>query len=290
MADVTVLILTYNEQLHIERCIRSVKPFAREIVLIDSGSTDATRAIAEREGCRVVEHAFTNHAEQFNWGLDNVAITTEWVMRIDADEYVLPELADEIERRLPTLPADVSGINLKRRVIFMGRWIRYGGYYPIVLLRLFRRGQARSEQRVMDEHIRVTTGRTVTFDHDFVDENLNDLTWWTAKHNNYATREALELMRLATARASGEDDGRFMVTTRQAERKRWLKEHVYARLPVGLRPLFYFIYRYFILLGFLDGYQGVIWHTLQGFWYRFLVDAKLIELTRRSQGSQSESR
>jgi len=283
MADITVFILTYNEQLHIERCIRSIKSFAKGIVLIDSFSTDATEQIAINAGCTVVRHAFTNHAEQFNWGLDNIPIITEWVMRLDADEYVRPELAAEIESRLSGLPADVAGVKLKRRVIFMGRWMRHGGYYPIELLRLFRRGKARSEQRLMDEHIRITEGRTVTFEHDIVDENLNDLTWWTAKHNHYATREAQDLFEL---RQRPSENPHFVATNAQAERKRWLKEKVYARLPIALRPLLYFLYRYVFLLGFLDGREGMIWHTLQGFWYRFLVDAKLVERDRGEAAPQ----
>ncbi|MGN6727488.1 MAG: glycosyltransferase family 2 protein, partial [Tepidisphaeraceae bacterium] len=116
MADVTVIILTFNEQLHIKRCIDSVKPFAQQVILVDSFSTDDTQAIAMEAGCQEVQHAFTNHAEQFNWALDHLPLDTEWVMRLDADEYVLPELAEEINGRLDGLPADVSGINLKRQI------------------------------------------------------------------------------------------------------------------------------------------------------------------------------
>jgi len=283
MADVTVIILTYNEQKHLERCIRSVQSFAKDVICVDSFSTDATAEIAQRLGARVAPHKFTNHAEQFNWALAEVPISTEWIMRLDSDEYILPELAEEINARLPTLPPQITGVNLRRRVLFMGRWIRHGGYYPIILLRIFRVGQARSEQRSMDEHIRITHGEAITFRHDFVDENLNDLTWWTDKHNRYATREAADLLTLAHHIDGGDQNSGFRPTTRQAEMKRWLKEKVYARLPIGVRPLLYWLYRYVFQLGFLDGKAGFLWHTLQGFWYRLLVDAKLVEMQRNMQ-------
>lgn len=286
MADITVIILTFNEQKHIERCIRSVQSFARRVLVVDSFSTDATEAISRGLGADFVQHSFTNQAEQFNWALDNVPIATEWVLRMDADEYVLPELASEIERRLSEMPATVTGINLKRRVVFMGRWIKHGGYYPIELLRLFRRGKARSEQRAMDEHIRIVEGKTVCFENDIVDENMQDLTWWTQKHNNYASREARELFDLQHGRSRPQEDS-FHQTTKQAERKRWVKEKIYARMPIMARPLAYFLYRYVLLLGFLDGREGLIWHVLQGFWYRFLVDAKLLEAKRRETRQSS---
>lgn len=286
MADLTVIILTFNEEMHIERCIRSVQSIAKRIVVVDSFSTDNTETICRSLGVDFVPHAFTNQAEQFNWALDQVPIDTGWIMRLDADEYLLPELAEEIERRLPELPPTVTGVNLRRRVIFMGRWIRHGGYYPIHLMRLFRRGMARSEQRLMDEHIKVTQGQTVQFERDFVDENLNDLTWWTNKHNHYASREAREMFRLQSGIAAT-PDAKLHDSTPQAERKRWLKEKLYARLPMMARPLLYFFLRYFVLCGFLDGRQGLVWHTLQGFWYRFLVDAKVEELKRNAPSRRS---
>lgn len=285
MADLSVIILTYNEQKHIERCIRSIQSVAKEVFIVDSYSTDRTREICESLGARFVQNKFQHHAQQFNWALDNLPISTQWVMRMDSDEFLLPELADEVNQSLGSLPDSVTGVNLKRRVYFMGRWIKHGGYYPIIILRIFRRGAARSEMRMMDEHIRVTHGQVVQCKHDFVDENLNDLTWWTDKHNRYATREAIDLLDLRYHLIS-EKPHTFSATTKQAERKRWLKEKLYAKLPPGLRPLLYFIYRYVLRAGFLDGVPGLVWHTLQGFWYRFLVDAKVIEIERKMRQSK----
>ncbi len=280
MADVSVIILTFNEKLHVERCIRSLTPFAKRIFLIDCGSTDGTRQIAESLGAVVLEHPWVNYAQQLNWGLQNAPIDTAWTMRMDCDEYVLPELAAEIERKLGSLPADVTGVNFNRRVHFMGRWIRRGGYYPTVLLRIWRTGKGTCEQRWMDEHIQLADGRTVHFDHDIVDENLNDLTWWTAKHNSYATREAIDMLRLRHGM-----DKEELASNKQAGARRWLKQNVYARVPAFVRPVMYFLFRYFVRLGFLDGKPALVFHTLQAGWYRFLVDAKIYEIERQAKSA-----
>lgn len=276
----TVIILTYNEDIHLARCIRSVLPVATKIIVIDSYSSDNTVEIAEQLGAAVYKNTFVNQAVQFQWGLDNIVIQTPWIMRIDADEYLTPKLANEIAGRLPLLEAGVSGVVLKRQVHFMGRWIRYGGYYPTKLLRIWRNGTGRIEQRWMDEHIKLSEGRTVEFEHDFVDDNLNNLTWWTNKHNNYSTREAVDLLNREfdlfeedTILGSGGGNG-------QDKRKRWYKDNIYVKMPLFLRAFAYFLFRYFLKLGFLDGKAGLIWHLLQGGWYRFLVDAKIYQIKR----------
>jgi glycosyltransferase involved in cell wall biosynthesis len=280
LAPITAIILTRNEQRHLSRCIDSLKPCVSKIYVIDSGSTDKTVDIARAAGAQVFENPWVNHAVQFNWALEHCPIDTPWVLRLDADEVVTPELAAEINRRVPALPEQTTGVSFKRRVHFMGRWIRYGGYYPTILLRLFRAGAGRSEQRWMDEHITLGRGSSIVFDHDIIDENLNNLTWWTDKHNHYATREAIDLLCI---RHHLQFDTAPFVSSAQARRKRHIKERLYARAPIMLRPVVYFLYRYFLRLGFLDGLPGLIFHTLQGFWYRFLVDAKIYELQRRAK-------
>jgi glycosyltransferase involved in cell wall biosynthesis len=274
--DISVLILTFNEEQHIERCIRSLLPFAKEIFIVDSFSKDRTVEIAESLGAKVYQNKWINYAIQFQWGLDNCPIETEWVMRMDADEYVLPDLAMEINTNLNEQPDDVSGIYVKRRVFFMKQWIRHGSYYPIWLLRIWRYKHGYIEQRWMDEHIKLREGKTIKFEHDLVDENLNNLTWWTEKQNNYTIREAADTLNMIYG-YSGYDgvEAKFFGT--QEERKRWLKL-LYVRLPLFLRPALYFNWRYFIKFGFLDGKKGLIWHFLQAFWYRFLVDAKIYEI------------
>lgn len=282
--SISVVILTYNEELHIERCIKSVLLFAREVFVIDSYSNDRTLEIATSLGAKVLQNPWVNYATQFNWGLDNAHISSTWVMRLDADEYVTDELQHEICNNLAALNNSISGIYVKRRVFFMGRWIKRGGYYPTWLLRFWRNGHGYLEQRWMDEHIKLTSGEVLYFHNDIIDDNLNNLSWWTAKHNSYATREAIDVLNIRYNFLNYDEiPARLMGS--QEQRRRWLKLR-YASLPLFVRPVIYFVFRYFLKLGFIDGKEGLIWHFLQGFWYRFLVDAKVftIEKCVRKEG------
>jgi glycosyltransferase involved in cell wall biosynthesis len=280
---IVVLILTFNEEKHVARSINSVLTFTNRVVVVDSYSTDRTVEIARAMGATVLQHEWEhNHARQFNWALDNAPIEGAWVMRLDADEYVTPRLAEEISSRVPGIGHEVSGIYVNRRVHFLGRRLRWGSIHPMWVLRLWRHGRGRVETRWMDEHVRVLNGVTTRFNNEIVDENLNDLTWWIAKHNGYAVREAADLLNIKYKFADydGIGAGSFL---EQTKLKRRLKEKIYSRLPLFLRPATYFFYRYFVRLGFLDGVPGLIWHVLQSFWYRFLVDAKIYEIERKAK-------
>jgi glycosyltransferase involved in cell wall biosynthesis len=272
----SVVILTHDEESNLPACLASLRALDAEIFVVDSGSTDRTLAIARDAGCRVVEHPFENYAAQLNWALDRLPVATPWVMRLDADERLTPELARELSARLRDLPDEVTGLLVKRRVYFWGRWIRHGGYYPTWLLRIWRHGRARCEQRWMDEHMIVDRGRTLRLDHDIVDENRKGLTFWTDKHNRYADREVRDLL------ASQDRSAKLVELRDQAGLRRWLKQNLYGRAPLFWRACGYWFYRYVLRLGFLDGRPGLVFHFLQGFWYRFLVDAKLCELKRRT--------
>jgi glycosyltransferase involved in cell wall biosynthesis len=282
--DLTVIILTKNETLHIARALENLKGLANDVIVVDSFSSDDTVAIAQAHGATVLQNKFINQAKQFQWALNNAQITGQWVMRLDADELIEADLRTELEQQLPKLPADVVGINLKRKHIFMGRWVRYGGRYPVVLLRIWRNGYGQIEDRWMDEHMMVSGGRTITLNGGFADHNLNDLTFFTDKHNSYATREALQV--LIQRHKLGEH--RLVLgaksASRQAAIKRWVKESIYNRMPFTISALIYFLWRYFFQLGFLDGRSGLIYHFLQGYWYRFLVGAKLLELEHAIKG------
>jgi len=192
MADLSVIILTFNEALHLDRAIQSLGSLPSEIIVVDSFSTDATIEIARTHGARIFQRRFVNQSDQFQWALDNIDSRCSWIMRLDADEVLGPELVEEIKTKLAELPSTVVGVILKRRHIFMGRWIRHGGRYPVALMRIWRRGHARVENRWMDEHIVVWNGTTVTFENDFADHNLTDLSFLIDKHNKYATREAID--------------------------------------------------------------------------------------------------
>lgn len=276
--DLTVLILTFNEARHIERSIASVRSIAREILVVDSFSTDDTVARAEAAGARVLQNRFVNYSRQFQWGLDNGGITTAWIMRLDADEIIEPDLAATLAAELPGADAGIAGINIDRKHIFMGRWIKHGGRYPLRLLRLWRTGQGRIEDRWMDEHMVVWGGRTVTVTGGFADVCLHDLTFFTDKHNKYATREAIDILSHRYALLDRDEGLSTESASWQASMKRWIKERIYNRLPFWVGPSGYFVFRYFFQLGFLDGRAGLIYHFLQGFWYRFLVNAKVVEL------------
>ena len=197
-------------------------------------------------------------------------------MRMDADEYVTPELAQEINDTLNGFSDDTSGFYIKRRVFFMNQWIRRGGYYPIWLLRIWKNGQGICEELWMDEHIKLSGDKTIQLKNDIVDHNLNNLTWWIQKHNNYAIREVIDLLDIKYNFAETQRVEPVLLGT-QEQRKRYLKIK-YASLPLFTRPVIYFLFRYIVKLGFLDGKKGLIWHFLQGLWYRFLVDAKLFEV------------
>lgn len=278
MLDLTVIILTYNEELHIQRAMESVSGIAKEIKVVDSFSTDRTLAIAMEMGASILQHKFTNQANQLQWALDESQINTDWVLRLDADEYLTESLVDELAQNLPDVNQDVSGIIFKRRLHFMGKWIRHGGYYPVHLLRMWRHGHAAVEQRWMDEHMVLLQGTTVTFRHDIVDDNQNSLTWWTAKHNDYATREAAEYLNQKYHFMDSVTDLKSKSFAKQTGVKRWYKNNLYYKMPPFLRAFLYFQFRFWIRLGFLDGKKGLVWHFLQGFWYRFLVDAKIVQI------------
>lgn len=274
--SVTVVILAFNEARHIARVLRSVAAIADSVVVVDSGSTDRTVEIARAMGAEVLTNSFVNQAQQFNWALEQLSSGTDWVLRVDADEVVSSALASEINARLPALPDDVVGLTLPRHMAFLGQPIRHGGVFPAHVLRLFRFGRGRSEERWMDEHIAVE-GRVEMLEGELLDDNLNPLGWWIDKHNRYASREALQVL-LEERRSGGAASTAVM--GRQATTKRWIKRTVYGRMPAGLRAVAYFLYRYLLRGGFRDGYPGLVFHVLQGFWYRFLVDAKLFEARR----------
>lgn len=282
MLDLTVIILTKDEELHIERCLDNINDIAKEIFIIDSFSTDKTLEIASRYSkVKVLQNRWVNnYAYQFNWGLDNAPITGKWVLRLDADEYLLPELINELTQKLPIMPDDVSGCVINRRHIFMDKWMK-GGIYPVKLLRLFRNGKGRCEQRLMDEHIQLSEGKNIDLENDFCDHNLNNLSWFCHKHVNYAVREAADLLdiELGITGAAETDNNKEISEQAICKRK---KKHTYAKKPLFWRSTAYFLYRYFLKGGWKDGKEGFIFTFIQGWWYRTLVDAKIFEIKRKS--------
>ncbi len=278
--DLSVIILTYNEEKNIKTCLESVYGWTKEIFIVDSYSTDKTLEIAKEYTDKIFKDPFNTQAQQLNWALKNLPITGEWILRLDADERVSPELRYELLVKLPYMYKRISGLFVKRKVYFWNRWIKYGGYYPIWLLRIWRKGRAFCEERLMDEHIKIKEGEVVYLKNDIIDENKKGLHFWINKHNDFAFREAVEMLNIKyNFLKRNSEEGAFY--DKSLENKRRIKEKVYSKQPLFLRAFLYFLYRYFIKKGFLDGKEGFVFHFLQGFWYRFLVDAKIYEIEKK---------
>ncbi|OWX99681.1 glycosyl transferase [Thioclava sp. F1Mire-8] len=277
MLKLTAIILTFNEERHIARAINSLHGIADKVLVVDSESTDRTRQIAEDLGATILCHPFVTQAKQFNWALSQLPSDTDWVFRLDADEIVSPSLREQIVQLLSAPHHDFKGFTVNRRMTFLGRIIRHGGVFPVKVLRIFRYGYGTCEDRWMDEHI-VVSGNVHNLTGEILDDNLNSLSWWTQKHNTYSSREVVDLVHSKFGLKSEE---KLSLGRGQAGIKRWLKEKIYLNFPIGFRAAIYFFYRYLFRLGFLDGFEGLAFHFLQGFWYRFLVDAKMTEVCKK---------
>lgn len=280
-SNLSVVILTFNEELHIKRCIESLLPIAKNIYIVDSYSNDKTIEICESLGAKVYQRKWKNYADQFQWGLDNCPIDTDWVMRMDADEYIESDLVRELPSTLTNVTSDITGFYIRRKYFFLGKWVKKGAVYPLNLLRIWRTGTGRIENRWMDEHI-VLDGpaKTSQLNGHIVDDNLNNTRWWTDKHNKYADREMIDILDKRYKLFAHDDALTVDNEQSQAKLKRLVKEGVYNKLPVFVRPMLYFLYRYFIRLGFLDGVRGFAFHFFQGYWYRSLVDLRVYEAER----------
>lgn len=268
------VILTYNEVIHIERAIKNVIEFADKVIVLDSYSQDNTVEIAQNMGAEVILRKFDNYKNQRQYAIDYCKAITQWMLFLDADEYLLEETKEEIKNTLRNNP-NIAGYYICRRAVFMGRWLKHGGYYPSYFMRLFKPATAVVDGEI-NEHV-VLTGPVKKLKHDFVDHNLKDIFSWTEKHNKYTTLEAGRLFSADINRLVSQKPRLHI----QAERKKWVRENIWNRLPLLFRPFIYFIYRYFFRFGFLDGKEGFIYHLLQGGWLWFLVDVKCLEMKRQ---------
>jgi len=274
MSNITSIILTKNEDKHLQRCIDSIKPFSNNIVIIDSFSTDKTINIAKNNNCIILERAWSNHADQFNWALENINFEMDWVLRIDADEVILGDFKNIFNKANHN--SMFKGFALKRSIKFCGKLMKHGGIASKPITRIFKIGYGYYENRLMDEHLNIK-GEIGLLDLELVDENLNSIGWWINKHNKYASLEAFEKIKQEKKHEKLKPSNSFNKNTKLIK---YLKDNIYYRMPVFIRSFLYFNFRYFFKFGFLDGYRGFIFHFLQGFWYRFLVDIKLNEYNR----------
>ncbi|HUF47139.1 MAG TPA: glycosyltransferase family 2 protein [Vicinamibacterales bacterium] len=283
-SDLTVVVLTRDEEANLPACLASVAGLWHRLFVVDSGSTDATVELARAAGAQVVRHAFETHAKQWHWALASLPLEASWILALDADQRVTPHLAASLRDALAA-PGTHRGFYVNRRQVFRGRWIRYGGYYPMPLLKVFRRDAVSLDpaERV-DHHFRVA-GPVGHLQGDLVEDNANErkIGDWISKHNRYARLQAEEELFLL---GTGSEPGRFW--GHRDERMRWLKAR-WRRLPLYVRPFLYFGYRYVIRLGFLDGKEGLVFHFMQGLWYRLLVDINRDELSRAARRRPTET-
>jgi glycosyltransferase involved in cell wall biosynthesis len=241
--------------------------------VVDSFSTDETVALSQQQGAQVVQHAFESYGAQRNWAIDHLALRYPWQLHLDADERLTPELIASLQA-LPENP-DPSGFLIARLVQFLGRQLRHGGMSPTWHLRLFRNGAGRCEERKYDQHFYLTQGSTGQLQGYMIDEIRMSLSEWTARHNRWSDAEVLEQTQAIDAVRI-----RPRFWGNPVERKRFLRG-LYNGAPLFVRPYALFFYRYFLRLGFLDGWEGFIFWTLQTFWFRFLIDAKLFEQRKK---------
>ena len=277
--NLTVIILTFNEEKHIKRCINNVRSIANKIYVIDSFSNDNTVKIANSMGANVIQHQFINYSHQLNWALKNLSIETDWVMRLDADEHLSQKLIKNLQDQLNSTPSVITGIIIDRKIIYYKKRINFGGFGSNPMLRIWRNGLAICESRWMDEHMILTHGKSKRISGELFDENLNNISWWTKKHLKYASREAIDLLNIRYGFIK--QTSKNKLTLGNTKIKRTLKEQFYSRLPLGFRTILYFIYRMFFLGGFLDGPKGWSFIFFQGLWYRLIVDIKIMEVEKQ---------
>lgn len=277
--SLSAVILTHNEEKNIENCLQSVSGLADQIFVVDSGSNDKTLEIAKKYKAQIASHPFETHATQWNWAFKNLPLSNEWVLALDADQSLTPELQNEIRPTLLSCPEDLNGFYLCRRQIFRGQWIRHGGYYPKYLLKLFRRGKAQADENEFLDFRFYVQGKTAKLRHDLIEENQKeqDINFWIDKHKRFAELQAKdEFLRRRNGVTWNLQPSPFGTPD---QKTLWFK-NIWYHLPLYLRPFLYFFYRYFLRLGFLDGKEGFVFHFFQALWYRLLVDVKLDELIK----------
>lgn len=266
---VSVVILTFNAEATIGATLASVTGLSDDVHVVDSGSTDRTLEIVRAAGAIISAHPFENYGAQRNWAIDSLPLKHGWQLHLDADERVTDELAAELRALFAAGPPDaIDGYYIPRLVHFHGQPLRHGGMYPIYHMRLFRSAKGCCETRKYDQHFYVT-GASAKLNAPMIDDIRLSLTEWTARHNRWADAEVDEILSPSADVIGAAGD--TPVAAKRAQRG-W-----YNRAPLFLRAFLLFFYRYVLRLGFLDGRWGLVFYVLQTFWFRFLIDAKLVE-------------
>jgi len=280
MTDFSFIILTYNEEVHLPRLLESIAGLQAPIFILDSGSTDDTLTIAEKFKAVVKVNPFINHPKQWDFALMNFDIQTPWIIGLDADQIVTAELFLQLRNFKSEAYQQVNGIYFNRKNFFKGKWIKYGGFYPKYLLKMFRTGIGYSDLNENMDHRFIVTGQTAIWKNGHIlEENLkeNQISFWIDKHNRYSDLIAHEEVERLNNLRQQANKANFWGNP--DERNAWLKR-LWWKLPLGLRPFLYFSYRLIFKLGILDGSTGILFHFLQGFWFRLIVDVKIKEILK----------
>ena len=268
--DISVIILTYNESLHIKRCINSIKEFVREVIIVDSYSTDRTIDICKKLKVRIYKNKFVNQAIQMNWALKNINIKSKWIFRMDADEFIDKDSIINIGNIINS-NKNISGVILERKVKFLNKMINYGLTSPHKTLRVWKKGKGKYPILDVDEQVKVN-GKVLISDAVIIDHNLKSFKWWIGKHKNYSQREAISYLKI--------NKKKYAFPSKDAMYKK-KKHNIYYKTPILVRPFLLFIYGYFFKLGFLAGWQGLLYNLFQILWYRLLVDIMIIQLSKK---------
>ena len=271
--SISILILTLNEEINIAACLESVA-WCDDVVVLDSGSTDQTVALASARGARVATRVFDDYASQRNFGLREIGFRHDWILMLDADERVPPDLALEMRAAVAAAADEVALFQFRRRDWLLGRWIRRSSSYPTWFGRLARRGRVTVRRPINEEYH--AAGRVVSLvghlDHHPFNKGFAE---WMAKHNRYSTMEALLFEQSRSTPVSGSIFARDPVLRRKA-----MKDRVY-RMPA--RPLLVFMALYVVRGGFLEGRAGLTFCLLRA-WYEFMINVKRRELRQRAAG------
>jgi glycosyltransferase involved in cell wall biosynthesis len=275
------VILTFNEERNLPACLESLKGLCSRILLVDSGSTDRTLSIGREHGAEILQHPFETHSKQWNWALANIPAGCDWILALDADHRITPELKAELLSTLPETPGDIAGYYLPRKLIFRGTWLRFGGLWPRYFLKLFRPGGAFCNEADLVDHRFYAKGKSLRLRHPLIDENWGrqPMRLWKEKHLRYIKLQAEEEFGFRRGRHAwavqpspdGTPDQRLL----------WKLRFWYG-LPLFIRPPLHFIYRYVVQLGFLDGVAGAVFHFHHGLWFRWMIDRRIGELSRGS--------
>lgn len=279
------IILTFNEELHLRRLLDSIIGLNAKIFILDSFSTDKTLEIAKEFNAEVLQNVFENHPRQWDFALSNCKVETPWTIGLDADQIVTEELFKQLLHFDPLKTGEIEGIYFNRKNYFRGKWIKHGGFYPKYLLKMFKTGAGKSDLNENMDHRFVVSGKTCIWKSGhIIEENLkeNEVAFWIDKHNRYSDLVALEeIERMQKFRVQSVTPNYFGSPDQKIARYK----KIWWQLPLGIRPFLYFLYRLIFKLGFLDGKTGIFFHFMQGFWFRLIVDVKIMELKKKANSN-----